>query len=109
MENTIGLRSRRNGSIAPGKPGIPVNLNQNIRMTIELPSEIEAHLRETAKAQGVSVGEYIEKLVAETNLRRSQVAGFRAAIAERMASLDAGENEDGEAVMAGLIAELPPQ
>ena len=36
-------------------------------MTIELPREIEAQLKETAQAQGVSVGQYVERLVAETN------------------------------------------
>ena len=69
-------------------------------MTIELPREIEVQLQETAKAQGVSVGEYVERLVTETNLRREQVSRFRAAIAERLASIDAGEIVDGEAVMA---------
>ena len=88
---------------------IPANLKLSIRMTIELPREIEAQLLETAKAEGVSLSEYIERLVAEISLQRSQVAGFRAAIAERMVSLDAGEIADGEAVMASLIAELPPQ
>jgi predicted transcriptional regulator len=56
-------------------------------MTIELPREVEMHLRDS--------------------LRRRQLAEFQSAIAERMASLDAGETVDGEAVMARLIAELP--
>jgi predicted transcriptional regulator len=75
-------------------------------MTIELPREIEAQLRETAQAQGVSVGQYVEKLVAETNVRRAQISEFKAAIAERMASLNAGETVDGEEVMARLISDL---
>jgi len=75
-------------------------------MTIELPREIEAQLKETAQAQGVSVGQYVENLVAETNLRRAQVSEFKAAIAERMASLNAGESADGEEVMARLISDF---
>jgi hypothetical protein len=49
---------------------------------------------------------YVERLVAETNLRRAQISEFRAAIAERMASLDAGDGADGEEVMARLIEDL---
>jgi predicted transcriptional regulator len=75
-------------------------------MTIELPREIEAQLKETAQAQGVSVGQYLEKLVAETNLRRAQISEFKVAIAERVASLNAGESADGEEVMARLISDL---
>ena len=78
-------------------------------MTIELPLEIETQLEATAQSQGVSVGQYIERLVAETNLRREQISEFRAAIAERVASLNAGYCEDGEEVMARLITDLAPQ
>lgn len=74
-------------------------------MTIELPSEIATQLEETAQAQGVSVSQYVENLVAETNLRRTQIAEFRAAVAERMASLNAGDRADGEEVMARLTAD----
>lgn len=74
---------------------------------IELSSELEARLKETAEAQGVSVRNYLENLIAETDLRRRQLSEFKAAIAERLASLDAGETVDGEEVMARLIAELP--
>jgi predicted transcriptional regulator len=72
-------------------------------MTIELPREIEAELSEAAHALGVSVGQYIEGLVVETNLRRAQIAEFRATIDERMASIDSGDTADGEEVMARLI------
>ncbi len=78
-------------------------------MTIELPREMETQLRDTAAAQGVSVSQYLEDLVAETNLRRQQLAEFRAAITERLASLEAGDRTDGEAAMARLIAELAPR
>jgi len=74
-------------------------------MTIESPREIESRLKESAEAQGVSVGRYIETLVAEGQLRQAQIADFRTAIAERMSSLDAGETVDGEEVMARLIAD----
>lgn len=75
-------------------------------MTIELSRETEIQLRETAQAQGVSVGQYVETLVAETNLRHAQLDQFRSAIADRMASLNAGVSEDGEEVMAHLIGDL---
>ena len=41
-------------------------------MTIELSREMDAQLKVTAQAQGVSVGRYIENLVAETNLRHRE-------------------------------------
>lgn len=78
-------------------------------MTIELPQEIETQLKDRAQAQGVSVGRYIETLVTESSLRSRQVSEFRSAIAERVASLDAGNTVDGEEVMARLIAELAPR
>jgi hypothetical protein len=65
-------------------------------MTSELPREVEARLKETAQAEGVSVGQDLERLVAETDPRRSQLAEFRAAIAERMASLKASNTSNGE-------------
>ena len=74
-------------------------------MTFELPSEIESQLRDIAHAQGVSVGQYVVTLLAETNLRKTQIAEFRAAIDERMKSLNAGEFVDGEEVMARLITD----
>jgi hypothetical protein len=76
-------------------------------MTIELPHELEAQLKQAAQALGVSVSQYVEGIVAETNLRRAQVSEFRAAIAERMESLNAANIADGEEVMARLIADLP--
>ena len=78
-------------------------------MTIDLPREIEAQLKSRAQAQGVSIGQYIESLVAEANVRDRQVAEFRAAITERVASLNSGDAVDGEEVMARLIAELAPR
>ena len=78
-------------------------------MTIDLLREIEEQLETTAQAQGISVAQYVEKLVAETNLRNARIAEFKAAIAERVSSLDAGESVDGEAVMDRLIADLSPR
>ena len=78
-------------------------------MTIELPREIENQLEATARAQGISVAQYVERLVAETNLRQAQIAEFRAAIAERVASLDAGYSADGDEVMDRLLADFPPR
>jgi hypothetical protein len=78
-------------------------------MTIELPREIETQLTEAAREQGISVGEYVEGLVTETNRKRAQISEFQAAVAERMESLDSGCTADGEAVMDQLISELAPQ
>jgi predicted transcriptional regulator len=75
-------------------------------MTIELPRDVEARLKQTALAQGVSLDDYAERLVAESDLRQTHVSEFRAGIAERMISSDAGADVDGEEVMARLIAEL---
>lgn len=75
-------------------------------MTIELPHEIESQLEETAKSQGVSVSQYVERLFSETRLRQTQLSEFRAAIGARIASLEAGDSVDGEEVMASLISDL---
>lgn len=75
-------------------------------MIIELPREIEVQIRETALAEGLSPGDYVARLVAEAGVRRAQLAEFRTAMAERLASLNAGETADGEEVMAELISEL---
>jgi hypothetical protein len=71
-----------------------------------LPLYLETQLKGSAQSQGVSVGRYIEGLVVETNLRRAQISEFRAAVAERVASLNAAESVDGEEVMSRLIADL---
>ena len=78
-------------------------------MTIDLPREIEAQLKDRARAQGVSPGQYVESLIAGTDLRDKQVSEFRAAISERVASLNCGEAADGEEVMSRPIAELAPR
>lgn len=78
-------------------------------MIIELPRAMEMQRKDIASAQGVSVSQSPEHLVAETNLRRRQLAEFRTAIKERIASLEAGDRADGEAIMARLIAELEPR
>jgi predicted transcriptional regulator len=79
---------------------------KEVSVAFELPSELEAQLKAAAQAQGISVGQYVEKLVAEMSLRRAQVSDFKAAIAERLASLNEGETTDGEDVMSRLIAEF---
>jgi len=78
-------------------------------MTIDLPGELETQIRDMALEQGISVAEYLETLVTETKARREQVSEFRAAIAERMASLNADDQVDGEEVMARLLAGLTPR
>jgi len=75
-------------------------------MTIELSREAEAQLQETARARGISVGQYLEGLVSEKSLRDRQISDSRSAIAERVAALGAGDVVDGEEVMARLIAEV---
>ena len=76
-------------------------------MVIDISPETESRLEETARAEGLSVSQYVEGIVAESSLRRTQLSQFRAAIAERLASLEAGESYDGEDVMARLMSDLP--
>jgi hypothetical protein len=76
-------------------------------MTIELSGEVENQLKEAAQAQGVSVVQFLEKLIEETNLRRRKISEFKAVMADRIASLNADGGVDGEEVMARLIADLP--
>jgi hypothetical protein len=59
-----------------------------------------------ALTEGVSVGEYVERLVFEDDTRRIWLTEFTQAIDERMRPLDGGESVDGEEVMARLIGEL---
>lgn len=76
-------------------------------MEIQLSHDIEDRLRQAAAAEGVSVSDWIASMIAETTLRRRQLAEFRSAMAERIASADAGFFADGEGVMARLFDELP--
>jgi len=73
---------------------------------IDISPETEAQLKAKAQAEGVSVGEYLERLMLESDSRRVQLLEFRREIDQRLQSLDAGEHVDGEVVMARLIAEL---
>jgi len=75
-------------------------------MTIDISPGIEARLKAKALTEGVSVGEYLERLVFEEETRRSRLAEFTHVIDERLRSLNGGESVDGEEVMARLIGEL---
>jgi hypothetical protein len=75
-------------------------------MAINLSPEIEARLKAKAYAEGVSVGDYVERLVSEADARCIRLAAFEQAISERLTSLSSGESVDGEEVMARLVAEL---
>jgi predicted transcriptional regulator len=75
-------------------------------MTIDLSPEIEARLKAKANAEGMTVGAYVERLVAEEESRVVRVEAFGEAIRERLESLDSGESADGEDVMTRLLAEL---
>jgi predicted transcriptional regulator len=75
-------------------------------MTIEVSSEVGARLRARALAEGISLSEYLERLICEEESRRVKSDAFQQAMDERVASLRAGEIVDGEEVMARLIAEL---
>lgn len=88
------------------KNRVAASLSREAGMTIVLPENIASELLETASALGVSVDKYVEDLLAETRLRRTRVAEFQSAIAERMADLNSRGGEDGEAVMARLIEDL---
>ena len=75
-------------------------------MTIDISPEIEGRLKAKASTEGVSVGEYVGRLVLEEDARRIRLHEFTQAIDKRLRSLDGGESVDGEEVMARLIAEL---
>jgi predicted transcriptional regulator len=75
-------------------------------MTIDISPEIEVRLKAKAVTEGVSVGEYVGRLVLEEDARRIRLNEFTQAIDERLRSLDGGESVDGEEVMARLIGEL---
>jgi predicted transcriptional regulator len=79
---------------------------QELRMTIDLSPKVEAQLRAKAEAEGLSLGEYVERLMVEEESRRVKLYTFQQAIDERVASLNRGESLDGEEVMARLIEEL---
>ncbi|NDJ12077.1 MAG: hypothetical protein EBY17_12950 [Acidobacteriia bacterium] len=76
-------------------------------MLINLSPETETRLTDIARSDGLSVGQDVEEAIDERLLRRKQFAEFQAAIAERLASFEAGEIYDGEEVMARLMADLP--
>jgi predicted transcriptional regulator len=75
-------------------------------MTIDISPEIEGRLKAKAFTEGVSVGEYVARLVFEEDARRIRLSEFAQAIDERLRSLNGGESVDGEEVMARLIGEL---
>jgi|GEM_PF-3042963 len=75
-------------------------------MTIDISPEIEARLKAKAFTEGVSVGEYVERLVFEEDTRRIRLTEFTRAMDGRLRSLNGGESVDGEEVMARLIGEL---
>jgi len=75
-------------------------------MTIDISPEIEGRLKAKAFTEGVSVGEYVARLVFEEDARRIRLSEFAQAIDERLRSLNGGESVDGEKVMARLIGEL---
>ena len=59
-----------------------------------------------ADAEGISVEEYVERLVFEEESRVVRVAAFGEAIRERLESLNAGESVDGEEVMTRLLTKV---
>ena len=75
-------------------------------MTFDLSPKVEAQLRAKAQAEGLSLGEYVERLLVAEESRRVKLHAFQQAIDERVASLNSGEGVDGEEVMARLIEEL---
>ena len=75
-------------------------------MLIDIPPEIGNRLNLKAQDAGVSVAEYVDRLIAEEESRAKALVVFHEEITRRTASLDAGELVEGEEVMARLIAEL---
>ena len=75
-------------------------------MTIDVSPEVEIQLKAKARAEGLSPGASVERLIIETESRRVRLAAFQQVIEERVASLANGETVDGEEVMGRLIREL---
>jgi hypothetical protein len=75
-------------------------------MTIDVSPETGAQLKTKAEAEGVSINDYVGRLMFEAESRRIQLSAFRQAIDDRASLLDAGESVNGEEVMARLIAEI---
>jgi hypothetical protein len=75
-------------------------------MTIDVSPEVEAQLRDKARAEGLSIAAYVERLVSEESSRHIRLAAFRQALDERLQSLKRGEVKDGEEVMARVMADL---
>jgi predicted transcriptional regulator len=75
-------------------------------MTIDIDPDTVGRLKANAQAVGVSIAVYVEQLISEAESRRLQMAAFRQAVDERLASLNTGESVNGEDVMAQLIAEI---
>ena len=87
-------------------------------MSIDISSENEARLKATARAEGVSVDAYVERLLdereefaaivegASAHLPRLSDEETRARIERGFLQSERGEVVDGDAFSAGLLAEL---
>ena len=84
-------------------------------MTITISSQIDAHVREKAQAQGLSVEAYIEQLVRDDEWAveqspdvldetDSEFVEIRAAVAEGLEQAERGEGRPVAEVLAGLRA-----
>lgn len=84
-------------------------------MTIVIPPELETHVRDKAKAEGLSVEAYIEHLIREDEEWTEQseaaldendpeFAEIRAAVTEGLAQAERGEGRPAEDVFSELRA-----
>ena len=82
-------------------------------MTITIPPQLEAHVRDKAQAEGVSVETYIEQLIRDdeewteqpvgpSDENDPEFAGIRAAVREGLEQAERGEGRPAEEVFADL-------
>jgi hypothetical protein len=75
-------------------------------MLLDLPEDVEIRIHETAREAGLTVADYVARLVEEAATRNTQLAEFHENIRQRLEALASGEVVDGEQAMARLISEL---
>lgn len=84
-------------------------------MTITISAELEAQMREKAKAEGITIEAYIERLVREDGAwiesmeepldeTGAEYREIRAAVSEGLAQAERGEGKPAREVFAGLRA-----
>ena len=74
-------------------------------MTITIPPQLEAHVRDNAQAEGVSIDAYIEHLIRnDVDENDPEFAEIQAAVREGLQQAEHGEGRPAGEVFAGLRA-----